>query len=52
MYKRQTEAPVDKTAQTDSAKAEETNKEDVPAPEVVEDSNSENSNEPESKPSE
>ena len=47
-----TVAPADKTAQADSAKSDETNKEDVPAPEVVEDSNSENSNEPESKPSE
>jgi len=47
-----TVAPADKTAQADSAKSDETNKEDVPAPEVVEDSNSESSNEPESKPSE
>ena len=44
--------PADKTAQADSAKSDETNKEEVPAPEVVEDSNSEISNEPESKPSE
>jgi small subunit ribosomal protein S16 len=36
-----TVAPADKTAQADSAKSDETNKEDVPAPEVVEDSNSE-----------
>ena len=47
-----TVAPADKTAQADSAKSDETNKEDAPAPEVVEDSNTESSNEPESKPSE
>ena len=47
-----TVAPADKTAQADSAKSDEANKEDVPDPEVVDDSNSETSNEPESKPSE
>ena len=47
-----TVAPADKTAQADSAKSDETNKEGVPALEVVEDSNSGISNEPESKPSE
>ena len=48
----QTEVPADQTTEVDSAKSEETNKEDVAAPEVAEDSNSESSNESEPKTSE
>ena len=48
----QTEVQADQTTEPNSTKSDDTNKEDAPAPEVVEDSNSESSNEPESKPSE
>ena len=48
----QTEAPADQTIEADSAKSEETNKEDVSSPETVEDSNSESLNESELKKSE
>ena len=43
---------TEQTAESDLPKSDEANKEDVPAQEVVEDSNSESSNESESKPSE
>ena len=45
----QTEIPADQTTKADSAKSDDTNKEDTPAQEVVEDSNSESSNESEPK---
>ena len=48
----QTEVSADQTTEADSAKSEETNKEDVSSPETVEDSNSESSNDSESKTSE
>ena len=47
----QTEVSADQNTESDLPKSDDTNKEDVPAPEVVEDSNSESSNEPEPKPS-
>ena len=51
--KEKEESATEKTeAQADSIQSDETNKEEVPTPVVVEDSNSESSNEPESKPSE
>ena len=48
----QTEVPVDQTTEADLAKSDDTNKEDLSSPESVEDSNSESSNESESKTSE
>ena len=48
----QTEVPVDQTAEADSAKSDDNNKEDASSPEVVEDSNSKPSTEPKSKTSE
>jgi len=47
-----TEVSAEQAIEADSAKAAEANKEDVPSPEAVEDSNSEPSNESETKTSE